>query len=457
MSTVRGPSIGSLLARSFVLLGLIVEAGWIYGLHRLARRGWIDRDDGWREARFGRFAARFVRIATQFRGGLIKLGQVASLRVDVLPDAMTEELVRLQDRVPPHPFEEIASQIERELGRPVGEVFPFFEEMPVAAASLGQVHRARDTAGRDLAVKILYPGVERSVAVDLRMTKLALWLFDPLVPAELMSVYGQLESSLRGEMDYQREGSAAERVRANLQKDPVLWSHLRIPRIDWDTTSRRVLTMEFIEGDKINDREALEARGVDVQDAVEWATRAFLHQMFRDGFFHCDPHPGNLLVDLEGRVAIIDFGMNQRLEPYVMDAIRKNVLAAVTRNEELWVDSMILMGILREADREAARSLAQVSFDPAYYNLTPKELVEIDFSDYFERVREHLWMLKSFRLPDGMVAWGRAFSLLYGLAAELAPGIRPLDVVGPYVLEFLQDGARAADSESTLDAVRGTS
>jgi predicted unusual protein kinase regulating ubiquinone biosynthesis (AarF/ABC1/UbiB family) len=457
MPTVRGPSIGSLLVRSFVLLGLIVEAGWIYGLHRLARRGWIDRDDAWREARVGRFAARFVRIATQFRGGLIKLGQVASLRVDVLPHAMTEELVRLQDRVPPHPFEEIASQIERELGRPVGEAFPFFEEMPVAAASLGQVHRARDMAGRDLAVKILYPGVERSVAVDLRMTKLALRLFDPLVPAELMSVYGQLESSLRGEMDYQREGSAAERVRANLQKDPVLWSHLRIPRIDWDTTSRRVLTMEFIEGDKINDRKALEARGVDVQDAVEWATRAFLHQMFRDGFFHCDPHPGNLLVDLEGRVAIIDFGMNQRLEPFVMDAIRKNVLAAVTRNEELWVDSMILMGILREADREAARSLAQVSFDPAYYNLTPKELVEIDFSDYFERMREHLWMLKSFRLPDGMVAWGRAFSLLYGLAAELAPGIRPLDVVGPYVLEFLQDGARVADSESALDAVRGTS
>lgn len=457
MQAVRGPSIGSLVSRAWTLFGLIVEAGWIYALHRLARRGWIQRDDRWREARFGRFAARFVRIATAFRGGLIKLGQVASLRVDVLPEAMTAELVRLQDRVPAHPYEEIASQIERELGQPVRALFPTFDETPVAAASLGQVHRARDREGRDVAVKVLYPGVERSVSVDLRMTRLALRLFNPFVPADLMSVYGQLESSLRGEMDYQREGSAAERVRANLMRDPELWSHLRIPRIDWETTSRRVLTMEFIEGDKINDREALEARGVDVQASVEWATRAFLHQMFRDGFFHCDPHPGNLLVDTDGRVALIDFGMNQRLEPFLMDAIRKNVLAAVTRNEELWVDSMIGMGILREADREAARSLAQVSFDPAYYNLTPKELVEIDFSDYFDRMREHLWMLKSFRLPDGMVAWGRAFSLLYGLAAELAPGIRPLDVVGPYVLEFLQAGARETDSQSGADAAQGRS
>jgi ubiquinone biosynthesis protein len=207
--------------------------------------------------------------------------------------------------------------------------------------------------------------------------------------------------------------------------------------------------MEFIDGDKINNREALEARGVDVQNVVEWATKAFLHQMFRDYFFHCDPHPGNLLVDREGRVAIIDFGMNQAIEPELMDGIRSNVLAAVTRNEELWVDSMIQVGIIRSEDRESARELAQISFDPAYYNLTPKELTEIDFGDYFSKMREHLWMLKSFRLPDGLVAWGRAFSLLYGLAAELAPGIRPLDVVGPYVLEFLQSSPASANGTVT--------
>ena len=402
------------------------------------RSGWSKRDDAWLIGRYRIFAARFVRIACDFRGGLIKLGQVASLRVDVIPDAMTEELVRLQDRVPPHAFAEIAHQIERELGRSTTELFASFDETPVASASLGQVHRARDRHGRDVAVKVLYPGVERSVAVDLRMAKLALWLFNPLVAPDLMSVHAQLEASIRGEMDYVAEGRAADRVRKNLSQDAALFERIRLPRIDWETTARRVLTMEFIEGDKINDREALEARGVDVAAVVEIATRAFLHQMFRDYFFHCDPHPGNLLVDLEGRVAIIDFGMNQAIEPEIMDGIRNNVLAAVTRTEDLWVDSMVQIGIIREEDREAARALAQISMDPTYFNLTPSELSNLDFGDYFARIREHMWMLRSFRLPDGLVSWGRAFSLLYGLAAELAPGIRPLDVVGPYVLGFLQ-------------------
>ena len=300
---------------------------------------------------------------------------------------------------------------------------------------------------RDVAIKVLYPGVERSVAVDLRMARFALWVFNPLVPPDLMSIHDQLAASIRGEMDYVEEGKAAERVRENLARDAALFEKLRIPAIYWETTSRRVLTMEFIEGDKINDGEILAARGVDVEEAVATATRAFLHQMFRDYFFHCDPHPGNLMVDLQGRVAIIDFGMNQSIEPEIMDGIRQNVLAAVTRNETLWVDSMIQIGILRAEDREAARDLAQVSFDPAYYNLTPAEMTEIDFADYFSKMRGHMWMLKSFRIPDGLVSWGRAFQLLYGLAAELAPGIRPLDVVGPYVLGFLQ-GPRSTASEA---------
>lgn len=438
MKTTRGPSALSLVSRAFVLLTLILEAAWIYLLHRLSARRGRSVDPEALERRSTRFAARFVRVATRFRGGLIKLGQVASLRVDVIPEAMTQELVKLQDRVPPHPFAEIAEQIHSELGRAPDALFARIDEHALASASLGQVHRAVDHQGREVAVKVLYPGVERSVAVDLRMTRLALWLFNPLVAADLMQVYAQLAATLLGEMDYVREGEAAEEVASNLARDPELITHVRIPRIDWETSSRRVLTMEYIEGSKINDRAALEARGVDVQECVAWATRAFLHMMFRDRFFHCDPHPGNLLVDLEGRVAIIDFGMNQRIGSEVMDGIRRNVLAAVTRNEDLWVDSMIQIGIIEESDREIARELAQMSFDPTYYNLTPQEVSQLDFGDYFVQMRQRMSRVRSFRLPDGLVSWSRAFSLLYGLAVELAPGMRPLDVVGPYVLGFLQ-------------------
>ena len=440
MNTNRGPSALSLVGRALVLFSLIVEAASVYLRYRLSSRGWWTLEAEQLELRFGRFASRFVRVATRFRGGLIKLGQVASLRVDVIPEAMTEELAKLQDRVPPHSFAEISAQIESDLGQGPERLFARIDREALASASLGQVHRAVDHEGRELAVKVLYPGVERSVAVDLRMCRLALWLFNALVVPDLMQVYAQLAASLLGEMDYEREGRAAEEVASNLAKDPNLFEHLRIPRIDWKTSSRRVLTMEFIEGDKINDRAALEARGIDVQEAVAWATRAFLHMMFRDRFFHCDPHPGNLLVDLEGRVAIIDFGMNQRIGAEVMDGIRMNVLAAVTRNEDLWVESMIQVGIIGESDREVARELARMSFDPTYYNLTPQEVSQLDFGDYFVKLRQHMSRVRSFRLPDGLVSWSRAFSLLYGLALELAPGLRPLDIVGPYVLGFLQGG-----------------
>ncbi|MEE8166733.1 MAG: AarF/UbiB family protein [Myxococcota bacterium] len=454
MNSGFGPSPLSLLRRAFVLLTLIAEAAWLYLRHRLDRAGWWRAGPEEFEARYARFAARFVRVAAKFRGGLIKLGQVASLRVDMIPDSMTNELVKLQDRVPPHPYEEIALQVERELGSSPDQLFREVDEVALASASLGQVHRVVDRAGREVVIKVLYPGVERSVAVDLAMAKLALRLFNPLIAPDLMSVYAQISASILGEMDYEREGRAAEEVAANLSRDTELFSHIRVPRIDWETTSRRVLTMEYIEGDKINDRDALEARGFDVAECAAWATRAFLHMMFRDYFFHCDPHPGNLMVDRGGRVAIIDFGMNQRMEREIMDGIRKNVLAAVTRNESLWVESMIQIGIIGEKDREVAGELAKMSFDPTYYNLTPRELKELDFGDYFSKMRGHLSQVGSFRLPDGLVMWGRAFSLLYGLALELAPGMRPLEVVGPYVLEFLQAGASAEipGSRAAVDA-----
>lgn len=442
MAREGGPSTWALAWRGVVLAGLIVRAAWVYGLHRLVRSGRLRRDAAWLSERDAALAARFVQVATRFRGGLIKLGQVASLRVDVLPETMTAELVKLQDRVPPRPPAEIVAALESELGQPLAAVFPEFDATPIAAASLGQVHRARDRQGRTVAVKVLYPGVERSVAVDLHMVGLALRLFDPFVAPDLPSIHAQLARSLRREMDYLAEGRAAERIAASIARDEKLAREIRVPAIRWETTTRRALTMEFVEGDKINDREALERRGVDVADRVAWATRAFLHQMFRERFFHCDPHPGNLLVDRAGRVAIVDFGMHEEIGLEVMEAVRMNVLAAVTRNEALWVDSLVRMGVLREADREAARALASLSFDPAYFNLTPRELASLDFEDYFGRIREHLWLIEGARMPDGLLAFGRAFSLLYGLALELAPGLRPLEVVGPYVLAFLQPAGR---------------
>jgi predicted unusual protein kinase regulating ubiquinone biosynthesis (AarF/ABC1/UbiB family) len=449
-----GASPWALFHRASVLASLIAEAAFLYARHALARRA------GWRSgevdaARFSRFASRFVRIATRFRGGLIKLGQVASLRVEVLPEAITDELAKLRDRVESHPYEEIAAQIEHELGAPIPQFFRSFEHSPIAAASLGQVHRAAARDGRDLALKVLYPGVERSVAIDLAMARVALWLFDFVVVADLAHVHREIRRSIRGEMDYVREGRAAEEMAGNLAKDPELREHVRAPAIHWDLTTRRVLAMEFIEGVKIDDLDGSETAGLTRDEIVLWASRAFLHMMFRDGFFHCDPHPGNLIVEPCGRLAIIDFGMNERLSPAMLAAVRRNVLASVMRDADLFAQSLVESGAIEPADVPVVRELAELSFDPEMYNLTPQEMVNLDFGETFRRSRELMKRLRSFRIPEGIVMWWRATSVLYGLIVELAPGLRPLDVFGPYVLTFmsgaLPEGSSEFDKSSDSD------
>jgi predicted unusual protein kinase regulating ubiquinone biosynthesis (AarF/ABC1/UbiB family) len=433
----RGPSLHSLVVRFALLLGLVAQAAWIYARYWLDERGLVGARDGAIADAMRRFAVRFVRIAIHYKGGLIKLGQVASLRVDVLPEEVSAELAKLQDQVDAHPLAEIRAQIERELGGRLEQHYASFSEQAIAAASLGQVHEARLPGGERVAVKVLYPGVERSVAVDLAAARVGLWLFDFVTVADLDQVYAQVRDSIRGEMDYVAEGHAADEVARNLAADPELAKRTRVPRIHWPLTRRRVLTMEFVGGAKINDREALAARGIEPREIALWAVRAFLHQMFRDGFFHCDPHPGNLVVDEQGRVGILDFGMHQRLEPRVLTLLRESLLATVARDPVRYARAFLDAEMIRPEDLATVEEIGRISFDPKYWNLTPKELAQIDMGAYVLRMRSQMKRVRSFQIPDGIVLWGRAFGLLLGLASELAPGIRPMEVVGPYVVRFL--------------------
>jgi predicted unusual protein kinase regulating ubiquinone biosynthesis (AarF/ABC1/UbiB family) len=447
--SARGPSLLSLAARFAVLLGLVARAAGIYARLWLDDRGIWRAPEGEIAARMTRFAERFVEVAGRYKGGLIKLGQVASLRVDVLPEAVSAQLARLQDRVDPHPLAEIREQVEHELGGRLEEHFARFGGEAIAAASLGQVHEATLPSGERVAVKVLYPRVERSVAVDLAAARLGLWLFDFVTVADLRQVYAQIRDSIHGEMDYLAEGRAAEEVARNLAADPELAKRTRVPAIHWGTTRRRVLTMEFVDGVKINDRAALEAAGRDPRELAAWTARAFLHQMFRNGFFHCDPHPGNLLVDSEGRIAILDFGMHQRLDARVSTMLRENLLATVSRDPRRYARSFLDAGMIRAEDLPIVEEIGRISFDPKYFNLTPKELAQLDFAEYVSRMRGQMKRVKSFQIPDGLVLWTRAIGLLMGLASELAPGIRPMELVGPYVIRFLGAPPAAASAQQS--------
>ncbi|MGH7255882.1 MAG: ABC1 kinase family protein, partial [Nitrospirales bacterium] len=285
------PAVKTRLLAIFRLLALIVGRYALHGLlsvvlsRRLAeaRRGRLHR----------RTARHFVRTATRLGGVLIKVGQFLSTRVDVLPEAFTEELAKLQDRVPPVDYPVIRARLREELGQDPETVFIHFVPTPLAAASLGQVHEAMLPNGARVAVKVQYPAISELVETDLRAlgwaTKLLQW-WVPTIRFDLL--HQEFCHLLSQELDYLQEGRSADTFRANFSGDP----RIVVPRIFWEFTTPRVLTLEFIDGIKITNVEELTAKGVSLPALARLVVDAYMVQLLEHRFFHGDPHPGNLFV-----------------------------------------------------------------------------------------------------------------------------------------------------------------
>lgn len=256
-----------------------------------------------RPRRLRQVAVRFRALAIRLGGVMIKVGQFLSARLDVLPPEITDELSGLQDEVPPVDFESIRLQTELELGSAVEEVFLTFEKIPVAAASLGQVHRARllpseaGTLGfENVVVKILRPNIEQIVEVDMSAIRVVGgWLkrYRPVSErADVMAIVAEFDAILKAELDYLSEGKNAEVFATNFKGD----GGVHVPRVVWSRTSRRVLTLEDVTAIKITDYDAITAAGINRAEVAERLLAKYLKQIFEDGFFHADPHPGNLFV-----------------------------------------------------------------------------------------------------------------------------------------------------------------
>ncbi|HZT52541.1 MAG TPA: 2-polyprenylphenol 6-hydroxylase [Stellaceae bacterium] len=260
----------------------------------------------------------------------IKLGQALSLRADLIGDEVASDLALLRDQLPPFPGTEARAVVERELGAPLAALYRTFNEVPIAAASIAQVHLAVTEDGEEVAVKVLRPGIEAAFARDIALfdwlARLGEWLEPRLRRLKPREVVETLAQSVRLEMDLRFEAAAASELRDNFADDPTF----RVPRIDWRRTARRVLTLERVGGVRVDDRAGLVAAGHDVRAILERAARAFFNQVFRDGFFHADLHPGNLFIDADGAIVAVDFGIMGRLDRKTRYYLADMLLAFLT-------------------------------------------------------------------------------------------------------------------------------
>ena len=363
----------------------------------------------------------------------IKLGQILSTRPDLIPPAYIRELSKLQDAVPPAPWETIKSRIETELGGPIEDIFASFEVEPVAAASLAQVHGAILPSGEEVIVKVQRPGIEDVIAVDLEILFDLARLIQERTPLgrlyDLPEIAEEFAYTLRAEMDYRREGRNADRFRANFADEPYLY----IPKVYWNYTTERVLVLERIHGIKIDDIEALDAAGVDRHQVALNAARIIIKEVLEDGFFHADPHPGNFFV-MEGAViGAMDFGMVGYLNQHMREELVRLYIVTLSLDSERIVDQLIRMGALEHrVDRRGLRRDLDLLL-LKYYGLPLKE---IRAQEMMEEViplafRHHL------RLPSELWLLGKTLAMMEGVGLKLDPDFNIFEVSRPYVRRLI--------------------
>lgn len=388
----------------------------------------------------------------------IKLGQLLSTRVDIVPKEYIEELSVLQDRVPGFSGARAVEVIETEFGRPIDEVFDSFGMRPIAAASLGQVHRAV-LNGEEVAVKIQRAGLKELFDVDLKNLKVLARMLDKFDPKtdgasrNWVQIYDESAKLLYEEIDYVLEGRNADRFRNNFRSTP--W--VKVPGIYWDLTSTRVLTMEYVPGIKINDYEAIENAGLDREVLAKRSAESYLTQLLRHGYFHTDPHCGNLAVDTVagGRLIYYDFGMMSTFESNIKKGLVDVVFGIYEGNAKNICDAMVNMGVLSgSADRITVEKVGRYFLGLFRVNLDnenrrkTKEEKRTEMIKRLDSIGEDLLAVSEdecFNFPPVFTFVFRAFTTLEGIGKGLDPRYDLTIIAGPYLKELidLKDGSAA--------------
>jgi predicted unusual protein kinase regulating ubiquinone biosynthesis (AarF/ABC1/UbiB family) len=439
--------------RRILLFGIRVTLSFVWWelvLRRVLGRRFVRRGT---VGRMQRAAREFRALAIDMGGVLIKLGQFMSARVDVLPPQVTQELAGLQDEVPPESLEAILTVIEAEMG-PVDHFFEFFDREVQAAASLGQVHRARLAGGEPVVVKVQRPGIKQLIDVDLAAVRMVLrWVgrYPPIRRRmDLTALLDEFARTLYEELDYLAEARNAETFAANFSRDPFIY----IPVPYWTHTTRRVLTLEDVGSIKIVDFEAIEASGIERSAVAQRLFRAYLQQIFYDGFFHADPHPGNLFVhplDGEGDngglpghpfyLVFVDFGMVGRIAPTVKKHLRDLAIGMGTRDPARVVRAYEHMGfLLPEADLELIQRATARVFE-SFWGISMGEFSQLDYDvlrDFTHEFRDLLYDMP-FQVPQDFIYLGRTFGILSGMATQLDPDFNVFAESMPFTRQLISE------------------
>ncbi len=375
-----------------------------------------------------------VRLALEELGTtFIKLGQFLSTRADLLPLEYQAELAKLQDDAPPIGSEIARERIESELGLPIDQLFKSFDPKPLAAASIGQVHAATLTDGAEVVVKVRRPGVVEQVDEDLEiLLNLASAMsrhLDFVARYDVVGLAQEFAQTLRAELNYLVEGRNAERFAANFADDP----YVHIPRVFWETTTSRVLTLERIRGIKISALIELENNGIDRRSLAERGTEVILKMIFEDGFFHADLHPGNFFIEPDGRFGLIDFGMVGTLDESLQDNLAAMMLSLTGADYDQLVDVLLDLGVTRgRIDRYALRRDLQHMIMPYYGQpLGQIELTPV-INEALEIVRRH-----RLHLPPNLALLLKTIIITEGLGVALDPGFHLITVLEPYASKLL--------------------
>ncbi len=407
------------------------------GLRRLSRRTATRR--------YRNTAIRFRALATRLGGVWIKVGQFLSARLDILPETITSELAGLQDEVAPETFEAIRGVVEQEFGVPLEERFVDFDPHPLASASLGQVHRATLSSGESVVVKIQRPDIHDLIQVDLAaLTRVIGWLkrYPPITRrANLDALMNEFSRTLWEEVDYLAEADNARRFGEMFRDDP----EVRIPEVYGDYTTVRVLTLEDVYFTKITDYAAVEALGVDLAEVAERLFRTYLWQIFVVGFFHADPHPGNLFVEpLEPdgwRLVFVDFGMVGQITPEMKQGMRDLVIAVGTRDLDRLMQAYQRLGVLLpSADIDRIRQAEAALFDRVW-GKSMRELVRThpqEMRQFAKEFRDVMYEMP-FQVPEDMIFLGRCVSILSGMCTGLNPDFNLFEDLQPFAEQLLSE------------------